>query len=585
MYCVDCRGVRGRRRHIAYIDGKWLEYDERAEYLEQLKEERDLLAGMLDTGHAMSYDIDRLEHVLDEIETVGRIHRGERDVLFFGMEYFSEDGNPGNAENLIPEGTNVLNAAYFHKQLTDMLDEVTKGNARRHIAWACPRRHAKTAWLSNIYLVHQIVYRLKRYIVLFSETTDSAGDFITWGRYQLKLNERLREDFGELLHVQPSQNELDNKYGFITTNRSKVEAKGLGTQTRGLRHGDTRPELLILDDLESDESTNTPELIEKSKTWFREDMLPALSRDGMVVYLGTILCHGSLLHYVTEERRDFDSRKFAAVETFADNEKLWDEWRKIYRSDSKSSADEADAFFEDNKEAMLEGTSILWPGYFEYYELIKIQENDGTKAFSQEYQNEPTDEERQIFKPEYFHWFDEEDLVGKNIEYYAGIDIAMGKTAGDYTVITTIAKNKDTGVCYVVDIYMERCHPNVLIEKATELTLKYQYERIGIEAQFAQEFIADKLAEELRKHGYPSHTRIKHIRQRTRKSLRIEALLPDVQNGKLRFHRRYKNSREMSQYDMYPMHEHDDVPDSNSMAFSTAVEDSVIVRTINKRTR
>src|SRR5690625_7921502 len=92
-----------------------------------------------------------------------------------------------------------------------MLDKVTRGEVNRHIAWACPRQHAKTAWLSNIFLLHQIVFRHKRYIVLFSETTDVAGDFITWGRYQLKLNDKLRRDYGELLHVQPSRNELDNR--------------------------------------------------------------------------------------------------------------------------------------------------------------------------------------------------------------------------------------------------------------------------------------------------------------------------------------------------------------------------------------
>src|SRR5699024_4225992 len=248
---------------------------------------------------------------------------------------------------------NVGNAADFHKELTSMLDDVTRGKAKRHIAWACPRRHAKTAWLSNIYLIHQVVFRLKRYIVLFSETTDVAGDFITWGRYQLKLNEKLRADFGELLHVRPSKNELDNKYEYITASNTKVEAKGLGTQTRGLRHGATRPDLFILDDLESDESTNTPELIEKSKSWFREEMLPALAKDGICIYLGTILCFGSLLHYVIEERRDFDNRKFSAVNSFASRSDLWNEWQRIYRSDTEKAADKAREFFEENEKEML----------------------------------------------------------------------------------------------------------------------------------------------------------------------------------------------------------------------------------------
>src|SRR5690625_7242667 len=105
------------------------------------------------------------------------------------------------------------------------------------------------------------------------------------------------------MHVQASRNGHDNKYEFITSSNMKVEAKGLGTQVRGLRHGSTRPDLFILDDIESDESTSTPEQIAKAKAWFNDSMLPALAKDGLVIYLGTILCYGSLLHYVRSEER------------------------------------------------------------------------------------------------------------------------------------------------------------------------------------------------------------------------------------------------------------------------------------------
>src|SRR5690606_17606268 len=290
---------------------------------------------------------------------------------------------------------------------------------------------------------------------------------------------------------------LDNKYEYITFSGTKVEAKGLGTQTRGLRHGNTRPDLFILDDLESKESTNTPELIEKSKAWFREEMLPAMAKDGLCVYLGTILCYVSLLHYVIEERRDFESRKFAAIKSYADREDLWAEWRRIYRQDDKNAADNARKFFEDNKEAMLEGAEILWPGYWSYYELIVLKEENGIKAFNQEYQNNPTDEERQIFKPEYFVHYMDDELQDKQLQFYGAIDFAMGKETGDYSVIVTLAKNVDTGICYVYDVFMERCHPDRLLRKAVEYTLKYQYEGLGVEAQMAQEWFADKLREEL----------------------------------------------------------------------------------------
>ncbi|PAE24067.1 phage terminase large subunit [Bacillus sp. 7894-2] len=571
---------------MAFVNGEWLAYDERASYIRELIEERRLLLALLKAGQAVESDLVRLETVVDELERVERVHKGEHNVLYFGMTYFSEDGNPGNPDNLIPAGVNVLNAAFVHKELCGLFHDIMTGRQTKNVAWAVPRGHAKTAWISNIFLVHQLVYRARRYIVLFSETTDVAGDFISWGKYQLKLNEKLREDFGELLHVKPSMNELDNKYEFITKSGAKVEGKGLGTQTRGLRHGNTRPDMFILDDLESKDSTNTPELIEKSKAWFREEMLPAMSRNGICIYLGTILCYGSLLHYVIEERRDFESRKMSAINSYATREDMWEQWRQIYRSDSATAADDARSFYEANETEMLRGSEILWPGYWSYYEFMVRREENGIKAFNQEYQNNPTDEERQIFKPEYFaqYRFRREDLAEANLRFYGAIDFAMGKEAGDYSVIVTIAKNLDTGKCYVWDVYMERVHPDVLLRMAVHYTLKYQYDAIGVEAQFAQEWFADKLSEELSNNGYPSHTRLKKIKQRTRKALRIEALLPDVQNGNLRFFQNVELAA-MEQFEMYPMHKHDDFPDCCSMAYMTAKAGNAVVQTTGKRVR
>ena len=572
---------------MANIGGEWLDREERQSRINLIAQRVSKLEKLRKADSLMPSQVQTLIDDKKELIRLRRIHRAEHDVLYFGMEYFSEDGNGENPDNLIPEGVNVGNAADFHRQLTDMLDDVTRGKVDRHIAYAVPRQHAKTAWLSNIFLLHQIVFRHKRYIVLFSETTDVAGDFITWGRYQLKLNDKLRRDYGELLHVQPSRNELDNKYEFITSSNIKVEAKGLGTQTRGLRHGSTRPDLFILDDLESDESTSTAEQIAKAKAWFNDSMIPALAKGGTVIYLGTILCYGSLLHYVVEERRDFDSRKFAAIESFARRTDLWDEWRQIYREDTDDAPDRARRFFDDNKDAMLEGAEILWPGYWSYYELIIIREESGSKSFNQEYQNNPTDEERQIFKPEYFEefWFNDEDLANIDTSNYGAVDIAMGKEKGDFSVIVSGAINNDTGTLYIYDAYMERCHPNVLIDEVVGHTFENQYSGLGVEAQAAQEFIADRMTDELQKRGYPAHTRLKQIKQRTRKELRIEALLPDIQKGRIRFHRKFKNTPEIEQFEMYPMHAHDDFPDAVSMLTMTAQERQGSVRTVKRMNR
>jgi len=236
---------------------------------------------------------------------------------------------------------------------------------------------------------------------------------------------------------------------------------------------------------------------------------------------------------------------------------------------------------------MVDGSKILWPGYFTYYELICIREDSGTKSFNQEYQNNPTDEERQIFRPDYFeeYYFDDSDLENVNTSNFGAVDIAMGKEKGDFSVIVSGALNNDTGTLYIYDAFMERCHPNVLIDEVVEHSFDNQYEGLGVEAQAAQEFIADRMTEELQARGYPAHTRLKQIKHRTRKELRIEAMLPDIQKGKIRFHRKFKNTPEMEQFEMYPMHAHDDFPDAVSMLTMTAQERQGSVRTVKRMNR
>jgi predicted phage terminase large subunit-like protein len=555
---------------MAYIDGKWLARQERQERITLVAERAKKLQELYETGEATEYYMDTLLADIDELEKLKRVHRSEYDMLYFMYEYFSEEGNPGNPDNLIPAGVTMDDAAEFHQTLCGLLDDITTGKEKKKkVAWSVGRGHAKTAYLSNGYLCHQVVYRLKQYIVLISETSDVAGDFISWARDQLKYNEKLREDFGILLHEQKSRNEVDNDKEFVTLTNTKVEAKGIGTQVRGLRHGSKRVQLYILDDLESKENTATVDLIAKNKRWFKEELLPGLSRqEGACIYMGTIVCYDSLLHHVIKNRRDFVSRSFPAILKWSEREDLWQEWREIRQVDDPDSADRAREFYEQNKEEMLRGTKTLWPSHFPYIDLMEIREDDGTKAFNQEYLCNPTDEERQIFKPKYFTYCTESDLKDKQLLYYGAVDFAMGKEKGDYSVVVTLAKNVETGTCYVIDIFMERVHPNTLLEKAVEYTLEYQYESIAVEAQQAQEWFAEKVGEALQKKGYPSSTRLKQIKQRTRKALRIESLLPDIQSGKLRFMKHLRALLE--QFEMYPMHPHDDGPDAVQMAFSIA---------------
>lgn len=546
--------------------------EERLELQRMLDKERYLLYELIKSGNSTQGDRERFITVDKQYEQLERINESEFDVARFALEYFSDDGNPENDENLIPKGGNYDNMSEFHHEFCSMLSSVAKDEVDEHIAWACPRQHAKTAYGTNIYPVHQAVYRHRTFIIVVSETVTVAGTFIQWGNRQLKFNRKLIEDFGMLLFERPSSNEIDNKEEYVTQNGVKVMARGAGGQMRGMRYGSTRPQLMILDDLESEEDVRTKEQRAKILAWFNEEALPAIDKSkGKVIYVGTILSFDSLLDIVIREDKRFRSRRYKAVESYAANSDLWDEWKDIYLADDEDASKKARQFYEDNEDKMLEGTKLLWGEYWTYYDFMVLLTNMGVKSFTQEYQNEPTDEERQIFKVEQFFYYDEgQTFSHEQFEFYAGIDFAMGKEKGDFSAMVTLAKNRTTGVCYVVDVFNKRLHPKEFIEVIIDRVRTYQYTLIAIEAQMAQEFFADTLGDRLQDLGYPAHTRLVPVKQRTRKELRIEAMSPDVHNGRIR----YKKSQTelIGQYEKYPMVAYDDMVDATEMAYNIATD-------------
>lgn len=539
---------------------------------------------MITNDIAFDHDLARMEDVLDELDKVRRVHRGEYDLLYFAYEFFAEDYNPENASNLIPKGQTYETAADFHTELCGLLDDITSGKITTNIGFSVGRRHAKTAYLSNIYLCHQVVYRLKRYIVEVSETTDVAGDFVSWTRYQLKFNEKLRDDFGELLYEKSSMNTLDNKYEFITTSDTKVVAKGVGTQMRGLRYLSFRPDLFVLDDLESQENTNTKDIREKNLHWFRAEMLEALGFGGMCIYMGTIVHYDSLLNHVINKRKDFTSRKFPAVLSDSERPDLWEEWRKIYNSDDVKAKEKADSFYDKNEEEMLRGSEVLWSEMYSYKYFMEKKEEMGARAYNQEYLGNPTDEESQIFNPEHFAYYYESDLDGKDLKYYAAVDLSLGKSdRGDYSAIITLGKQPGSSVCYVVDVYLAKKKPDEVMQEIIKRAHQYQYEALAVESQQFQAWFADKLAEELQATGYPAHTRMVQVKQRMNKELRIEAIQPEIVAGRIRFKREHSLLLEM--LELFPNHNHDDGPDALADAFKVAKSGNTVVKSLRKRTR
>lgn len=494
-----------------------------------------------------------------------RILRGEYDVLYFAYEYFGDRYNSENDNNLIPDKYGYDEAPDFHKELCGLLDTFNESITQK-IGWSVPRGHGKSAYLSNVFPVHQIVYKKRNYILIVSETESMAQKFVEWVANQLKHNEKLREDFGSLLHPNKMSNEKDNQEEFVTANNVKVQSASIGKQLRGARHGAYRPDLIILDDLESAKNTNTKELREKNLHWFNSVIMPIGDiTKSAYIYMGTLV-HGQGLLPAVLGRSDFKGRIYSAIVCEPENPQLWEQLEVILRNQENEDREhDAEVFYHTNKEEMDKGAKTLWNDRFTYFELIKIKVNVGSRAFGSEYLNKPTDDESAIFKTSLFQYFDHKDLFYQdgrpmNLEIYGFWDIAIGKNSrSDYNAIVTIGRDRRTGILYVLDAWAGKVPMHEALEIANQKIREYGHNTFGVETVQAQYDMFRQLRERLIKQGIYK-TKVLAINPKGRKEDRIEQLEPLVEQGVIRFMKNQRLLLEMME--QFPNHDHDDLPDA-----------------------
>jgi predicted phage terminase large subunit-like protein len=574
---------------MAWIDGAWNESKSRGEKIEKL---RKYIAPQVRKLTTLTPDekID-LKRYIDEFRRLSNIHRGEFDLLFFAYNWFGENLNPDNNGNWIPEfdatGLKLVDkpesilkyAPEFHNEICDIMNVVSSKEINKRVAVAAPRSHAKSSFLSKAFPIHEIVYRLRKYIIVISETPTVSSANLEWIKTQLQHNEKLRRDFGPLLHAKQQMNPRDNSSEFIAwedlgdgkqRQLTLVQAASSGQALRGRNWNGNRPDLIICDDLEDKRNTNTEQLRQELKDWFRQVVIPLGDPEGKrtaIVFMGTTVHHDSLLIDVMNHRSDFEKKLFRAVIEWPKRMDLWEQCRQMYvnREDTKA-AQNAELFYIANKTEMDEGSQVLWPSVQPLYKLMTKKWDDGSKAFNTEYMNNPIDEESALFIPERFTYWDEKNVDFTNFEYYMGIDFAMGKQRGDYSAITVVARNPETDTFYVIDSFGERIKPDAFLKVIIEKVQRFQPDKIAAEAQMAQEFFVDELTRALEGSGYPARTRVKKIQQRQKKELRIEAMLPDIESGRIQFSR--KHSLLLEQLERYGSNANDDLPDSMEMALS-----------------
>lgn len=172
-------------------------------------------------------------------------------------------------------------------------------------ATVAPRETGKSTWRFLILPMWAAAHRHVRFAAAFADTDTQAQTHLASFKAELDNNARLRRDYPELVvpktrgrgTVEADRVSLYHaKSGFV------FAAAGMDSSNLGLKVGDARPDLLILDDIEPHEARYSSGLKAKRLDTLLSAILP-LNINAIVVMAGTVTMPGSIMHDIVRWNR------------------------------------------------------------------------------------------------------------------------------------------------------------------------------------------------------------------------------------------------------------------------------------------
>lgn len=471
------------------------------------------------------------------------------------------------AHTVFPHYCTVPSSKFHHEAGSRLCEKIRQGKGSR-TARAAPRDSAKSTLFSRFLPLWCACYSQeinKHFALLGSFTSTQAERFLRDIKYELEGNVLLAAVFPEVVGEGPvwKADEICTNNGFW------INAVGTGGSILGISHGPYRPDILIGDDLEKQKHRKSPLQREEIEDWILKTFCKCGIKTADQIFAGTIQHYDSPLSRMLANPA-YDSYTYRGVVRWSKRMDLWEEWERLYVDgtvDTEQREAQADRFFAANRGKMLEGSEVLWPEYKDYYDYAKLRVAEGPASFDSEIQNEPINPEDCLFQEEWFHWFDEDNLVADNHIRVAACDPSMGKAGKHHDPSALVCLGVDSkGILYVLDADIQRRVPDQIIDDAIELHQNRKLSILGVEETQFQEFFKDRMLQVAQERKV--HLPIQGIKSTTDKVIRIQRLQPLVKNGTLRFQKRHKVLYDQLRF--FPLADHDDGPDALEMAVQMA---------------
>lgn len=186
----------------------------------------------------------------------------------------------------------------------------------RH-AFIAPRDTGKSTWMFLILPMWAAAHGHVKFAAAFAHSGGQSETHLHAFRSELADNARLRNDYPELCTPARKPNgktTADNIQMLRTKLGFAFAARGVDAANLGLKEKDTRPDLILLDDVEPDEASYSQYQMEKRRGTIIEAILPMNLR-AHVVLVGTVTMPGSIVHQLVAKARGDDE-----VEKWIDEE-------------------------------------------------------------------------------------------------------------------------------------------------------------------------------------------------------------------------------------------------------------------------
>lgn len=342
--------------------------------------------------------------------------------------------------------------------------------------------------------------KMIKVMVLVGKSEDNADTLLADVQAEMLSNQRYIADFGE----QYSAGSWEDGE-FVTRDGCAFFARGRGQSPRGLRHRETRPDYIVIDDLDDDELVQNEDRTRKMVDWILEALFGAMDMGrGRFIMVGNRIHKKSVLAQMAE-RPGVHHR---VVNTLDDD------------------------------------GNPTWHQKYSRADVEAVREVQGERRFQKEYQNNPITEGT-IFK---HNWIKYKVMPGlEEYEHLVAYCDPSFKSSSknDYKAIKLWGK-----------IGNELHHIKAFVRQASVTSMVQWFYDLNealpegvvidywMEANFMQDTLLDEFTTEGDKRGYQLPIRGDH-RQKPDKLMRIEAVSPLWERGFVFYNVAYEKDPDM----------------------------------------